>query len=96
MTYVTLLYDFSHWSHAFETEEQTELSEILEILIARLKEHQSFFHRVIQEAGTVCLFCGVVAAGNSDEILSHHLLSQLAELKIDLRLDVYPSQSSDK
>jgi hypothetical protein len=83
-------YDFSHWTHQFDVAGALELGVILEELVQRLQVHQSFFHRLVQEGGTVELFCGIFAAGNWDEILSHALMSELSGLKIDLRLDVYP------
>ena len=70
----------------------SELGVVLEGLVGRLQRHQQFFHRVVRDGGTVELFCGVFAAGNWDEILSHSLMGQLAALRVDLRLDVYPKK----
>jgi hypothetical protein len=69
----------------------SELGIVLEQLIARLQAYELFFHRIVEDDGAVELFCGVFADRNWDEVISHSLMSQLAALKIDLRLDVYPT-----
>lgn len=83
-------YEFSCWRHEFDVGGASELGVVLEGLVGRLQRHQQFFHRVVRDGGSVELFCGVFAAGNWDEILSHSLMGQLAALRVDLRLDVYP------
>ena len=83
-------YEFSCWTHQFDVEGASELGGVLEGLLERLRSHQQFFHRVVREGGSVELFFGVFAAGNWDEILSHRLMGDLAALRVDLRLDVYP------
>jgi len=85
-------YEFSHWSHQFEVEGAFDLGPVLEDLVEKLQRHEAFFARIVREDGAVELFCGVFAAGNWDEVLSHSLLGRLAALHIDLRLDVYPSK----
>jgi len=83
-------YQFSCWTHQFDVKEASELGPVLEDLVQRLQRHQQFFCRVVQDGGSVELFCGVFAAGNWDEVLSHSLMGKLVALQIDLRLDVYP------
>src|SRR3954470_21644165 len=84
------MHEFSCWTHEFDVAGASELGVVLESLVERLQRHRQFFHRVVQEGGAVELFCGIFTAGNWDEILSHKLMGQLAELRVDLRLDVYP------
>jgi hypothetical protein len=85
-------YEFSYWTHQFDTEGASELGLVLEGLVERLKRNQQFLHQIVKDGGSVQLFCGVFAAGNWDEILSHTLMGRLAELRVDLRLDVYPKE----
>lgn len=87
-------YDVTFWTHEFDVKGASELGVVLEYLIERLQKHKRFFHRIVCEGGAVELFCGVFAAGNWDEILSHTLMSQLAALRVDLRLDVYPKKDA--
>jgi hypothetical protein len=83
-------YEFSRWTHQFDVKGASELGFVLEGLVVRLQRHERFFCQVVREGGSVELFCGVFAAGNWDEILSHSLMGKLAALRVDLRLDVYP------
>jgi Domain of unknown function (DUF4279) len=85
-------YEISYWTHSFDVQGALELGTILQDLAVQLQRHERFFHRVVKDGGTVELFCGVWAAGNWDEIISRSLMSQLAALHIDLRLDVYPKE----
>ncbi len=85
-------YEFSCWSHDFDVEGARELGVVLENLVERLRPHRKFFHRMVEEGGSVELFCGVFAAGNWDEILSYTLMHRLGALGVDLRLDVYPKK----
>ena len=84
----------SYWTYKFDVGKASELGIVLERLIAQLQAHELFFHRVVEEGGAVELFCGVFADGNWDEVISHSLMSRLAALKIDLRLDVYPTDKT--
>ena len=83
-------YQFSSWGHAFDTSTVTDLTDLLPSVIDRLTPHATYFWDLVREGGSVELFCGVFAAGNWDESFHHSLLRRLAELAIDLRLDVYP------
>ena len=84
------VYPATHWSHDFQVEAATDLGPLLRNLLGSLAAHRAFFRRIVEDGGTVELFCGVFADGNWDEILGHALLGALARLRIDLRLDVYP------
>jgi hypothetical protein len=85
-------YQVSHWSHQFDVQGALDLGPVLEDLVEKLHCHKSFFHRIVEEGGEVEFFCGVWAAGNWDESLPHSLLGRLAELRVNLRLDVYPQK----
>ena len=86
-------YPCSYWTHRLaETEASAtdELGEMLSGLLARLEEHRAFFRRVTIEGGSTMIFCGVFTDGNWDERFDYGLLGALADLKLDLRLDVHP------
>ena len=84
-------YEASHWSHRFDLGAESELVAILTELTLDLKDHSLFFHKIVEDGGSVELFCGVHADGNWDESFPHSLMSEFASLMIDLRLDVYPT-----
>jgi hypothetical protein len=88
-------YEFSHWTHSFDVQRASELGVVLEDLVERLQSQETFFHRVVREGGAVELFCGVFAAGNWDEVLPHSLMGRLAALRVDLRLDVHPTDDDN-
>ena len=83
-------YQFSSWGHEFDASGVADLTEFLPSLIERLKPHASYFSALGCEGGSVELFCGIFADGNWDESFHHTLLRRLADMAIDLRLDVYP------
>ena len=87
-------YNFTCWMHEVHVQGASELGTILQDVVKGLGQQQRFFDRVVKDGGTVELFCGVRAAGNWDEVISHALMKQLASLHIDLRLDVYPEENS--
>lgn len=88
------VYKLSCWTYQFDVAGASELGEVLNGLVEQLQRHEQFFRRIVEEGGSVELFCGVFAAGNWDEILSHSLMGRLAALHVDLRLDVYPKATS--
>ena len=85
-------YPVTHWQHRFDVGEAANLGDLLRELLEQLQPHRAFPRRVVRERGAVELFCGVFADGNWDECLDHELLGWLADLRIDLRLDVYPQK----
>jgi hypothetical protein len=89
---LTGTYRFSCWRYRLDTQTAVDLCPILESFIEQFQKHKAFFHQIANEGGTVELFCGIFAAGNWDEVLSHALLGKLAALRVDLRLDVYPKE----
>lgn len=71
---------------------RSAVGELLDLLAA----HKDFFHRIRAEGGEVELFIGWFFDGNSGDIFDCDLLGRMADLKIDLHLDVYPAgQRSD-
>ena len=83
-------YQFSSWGHEFDSSGVADLTEFLPSVIDRLAPHTSYLAALDREGGSVELFCGIFADGNWDESFHHTLLRGLADMAIDLRLDVYP------
>jgi hypothetical protein len=59
-----------------------------------LSTRKDYFHRVRSEGGESELFIGWFCEGQSGEVFNHDLLARVAELNIDLSLDVYPPDGS--
>lgn len=83
-------YQFSSWGHEFDTSGVTDLSKFLPSVIEQLTPHNLYLLGLVSEGGRVELFCGIFAQGNWDESFHHTMLRKLADMAIDLRLDVYP------
>jgi hypothetical protein len=56
----------------------------------RLLPHRKFIHRMRLEGGRSELFIGWYFESNSGDVFDCDLLARLADMKIDLSLDVYP------
>jgi hypothetical protein len=63
-------------------------------LLDQLAAHKSFLHQTRAEGGKIELFVGWYFDGNSGDVFSFELLDRLADLKIDLSLDIYPPDRS--
>jgi hypothetical protein len=61
----------------------------IEALLSRLRPHRRFLHRLRDEGGEVEFFVGWFAGEQGGDILPYELTGQLADLKVDLSLDLY-------
>src|SRR5262249_16057087 len=59
-------------------------------LLDQLEAHKHFFPQIRSEGGKVELFVGWFFDGQNGDVFTHDLLYRMADLKIDLSLDVYP------
>ena len=67
-----------------------DLASALDECLNRLAPHRDFFHRVRSQGGSVEFFVGWFFDGQSGGLLDSDLLARMADLKINLSLDVYP------
>jgi hypothetical protein len=72
----------------------TALPVLISDLLAQLALHRSFFHRIRSEGGAVEFFVGWFFEAQSGDVFDCNLMARMADLKIDLSLDVYPNQST--
>jgi hypothetical protein len=63
-------------------------------VLDQLAAHEDYLHRFRSQGGKIELFIGWFFEGQSGDVFSHHLLARLADLNIDLSLDVYPPDGS--
>jgi Domain of unknown function (DUF4279) len=71
-------------------------ADALNRLLDQLSEHHDFFHRIRAEGGRTEFFVGWYFLGNSGDVFHYDLLARMADLKIDLSLDVYPPDQPQK
>jgi hypothetical protein len=67
-----------------------DLESAIAELADRLEPKKGFFERVRSEGGTVELFVGWFFDGQSGDVFDCGLLARMADLKINLSLDLYP------
>jgi hypothetical protein len=82
-------WEFSHWSHSFDIVQDGELVEFLRHLAGTLEPHREFLQRIVADGGAVECFVGIFTDSNCDQVLPFDLLGKLADLRVDLRLDLY-------
>jgi uncharacterized protein DUF4279 len=80
----------TYWTTALEHDPSLELAPFLEIITVRLQEQASFFETLRASHGRAELFVGWFLNGNTGEVLPSALLRSMAELGLDLALDLYP------
>ena len=71
------------------------LPDIISDLVNRLAANKKPFHQYRAEGGRVELFVGWFLDGQSRDVFNCDLLGRLAELEIDLALDIYPPDQSE-
>jgi len=65
-------------------------------LLNRFSKYKNVFKKVREGGGTVEFFVGWFIERNSGETFNQGVLKGLAELQIDLALDIYPDHSSTR
>lgn len=76
------------------TEKRREwLSSVLAECIAMVDPHRSFLEKIRASGGRTELFVGWFLERCGGDVLPHRLLLQMAELGLDLSLDIYPEEN---
>jgi hypothetical protein len=75
---------------------KVDLTTAIDKLLDRLTSHRKFFHRLRSDGGRVEFFVGWYFRGNGGDVFCYDLLARMADLKIDLSLDVYPPDQPQK
>ena len=84
------VYDCSFWRHRFPTPDDSDLPGFLHRIAVSLQPHRSFLRSLRETGGDLELFVGLFAEGkNIGATISYDLMSILADLGIDVGLDIY-------
>lgn len=76
------------------TEKRREwLSSVLAECIAMVDPYRSFLEKIRASGGRTELFVGWFLERGGGDVLPHRLLLQMAELGLDLSLDIYPEEN---
>lgn len=80
---------FTYWYRELKLSQRNSLDKALSILVARFSKKREFFRNVRADGGSIEFFVGWFFKSNSGDVLEHTLLEKLADLQIDLSLDIY-------
>lgn len=83
------VYDSSYCSFNLTRLDKEELNETLGRVVQELLHYKELFHRIRADGGRSEFFIGWYSPGNTGDSFDYGLLGKLAELQIDLALDVY-------
>jgi hypothetical protein len=90
-------YEASYWTARIVKGESKELdlSTAINEVLSKLGQHGEFFSEFAMSGGKSELFIGwFFGEGNSGDVFEWRLLEKLAELRIDLSFDVYPTMQT--
>jgi hypothetical protein len=79
----------TYWSYILEEDSDIDLADQLHNFAYTIEPHKSFFRDIRATGGKSEFFIGWFSNASSSEVFSYQLLSKLAELEIDLALNVY-------
>lgn len=65
-------YQFSSSGHQFDVSGYSELTECVAGILDRLYPHKAYFLKVVEDGGTVELFCGVFCGRQLGRVFSTH------------------------
>ena len=86
-------YDFSHWSCKLTATDGDDIPTFLGQLVTKLSQHRDYLHELSDGGGEIECFIGIFPDRLCDQLYPHNLLALLADLRINLRLDVYGENS---
>lgn len=84
----------SHWSATLNVIDKASLGDSLVALVEKFRPAGDFLRQLVAEGGRIELFFGLFATELCDSLLPYEVLSELADLRIDLRLDYYPKEQA--
>lgn len=90
------VHERSWWNHIFYYEGDAGFFEEMEQLVNRLALHKDFFHRIANEGGSSELFFEFPGDVNQGNTAKPTLLTQIAELKLNLGLEIFPDSPLDR
>lgn len=88
----------SYWSARVTAEETSseewQLEDVLTKSVEQLEKHKAELEEFFATGGTMNYFIGLYGLRNYGLIFSPTLMSRLTTARVELQLDVYPSQSA--
>jgi hypothetical protein len=88
-------YDDSHWTCELPVEHGEDIPAFLGRLVDRLSLHRNYLEQLSDAGAEIECFIGVFATRLCDQAYSYGLLGSLAELRVNLRFDLYPADDRE-
>jgi hypothetical protein len=92
------VYKENYWMARFVDGSSVDrnLAAAIDAVLDRLADRKAFFRDFAQSGGRSELFVGwFFGDGNSGDVLGHELLGRLADFRLDLSFDVYPTSQNN-
>lgn len=83
-------YDETYCTFKLEHEGDEEISSFLKRQNSLLKDKSDFFDMIIATGGNIEYFIGWYLEGNTGDVFTHDLITELSELGFSLSIDLYP------
>jgi hypothetical protein len=80
----------SFWTHGYDVPQDSECAAFIHSAASALQPHAAFLRQIRAAGGRIEFFVGWFGDKNFGDTFPHATLALLAELQIDLSLDVYP------
>jgi hypothetical protein len=88
------VYEESYWCKELSVRDGVSYGDFIEVFTSQCQEHAQTLRDIYEAGGRIEMFIGLFAARCCDECISCENLRRLADLRVDLRLDYYPSNDS--
>ena len=85
----------SFWRHQYDVPQDGECAAFIAAAAAALQPHAAFFEQLRSAGGRAEFFIGWFGDKNFGDTFRHTTLALLAELRIDVSVDVYPDAAQN-
>lgn len=89
------VYKETYWCKKFDNKDDVGLSELISLANMKIENSSAFLKQIIEDGGEIEYFIGCFVGANVGEVLTWKLLSQCAELNINLAFDIYNYETKD-
>ena len=86
----------TYWYRTLPLSRNVQLGSSIKTLINRFFKNKTFFKKVRREGGSVEFFVGWFIEKNSGDTIDQEVLKGLADLQIDLALDIYSPERTTR
>lgn len=85
------VYEYSYWVVRMVPKAGQTLPEFLAAIIVKLEAHKGLLNEITGTGGRLQLYISFFVSKNAGEIMDWELLWKLAQLRLSLAIDIYPT-----